>query len=130
METITDVIQKTSTFDILLRDVLQPIKPEYQNAIGSARCYWDTLTLAKQRQIYWQLREDKRHGIAIKDNPRFAIEDCTPVPTNWNGRQGINEKMKSEKMVSAKYKPSAKYGVYTLTEAQLFEMTDIKPLNY
>ena len=38
--------------------------------------------------------------------------------------------MKSEKMVSAKYKPSAKYGVYTLKEARLFEMTDIKPLNY
>ena len=130
METLSDVIDKRSSFDCLLQDILFPIKPQYADAIGSARAYWNTLTITKQRQIYWQLREDKKNGIQIKENPRFAIEDCHPVPTNWNGRHGINDMMKRTKMVSAKYKPSAKYGTYTLQEALLFEMTDIKPLNY
>ena len=130
METVTEVIQKRSSFDCLLYDILAPVKPEYKDAIGSARAYWNSLTLQRQRQIYWQLREDKRHGVAIKENPRFAIEDCHPVPNNWNGRSGINEMMKSERMVSAKYKASSKYGIYTLKEAKLFEMEDIKPLNF
>ena len=130
METLSHVIDKRSSFDYLLQDVLYPIKPQFADAIGSARSYWNTLTLARQRQIYWQLREDKRQGIPIKENPRFAIEDCHPQPTNWNGRNGINDMIKKQKMVIAKYKPSAKYGTYTLFEAKLFEMTDIKPLNF
>ncbi len=128
METIDDVIQKRSSFDILLQDVLYPIKPEYRDSIGSARAYWNTLSLTRQRQIYYTLREQKKRGEPIKENPRFAIEDCHPVPTNWNGRQGINEKMKTEKMVIAKY--SSTYGSYTLFEAWLFEMKDATAANF
>jgi hypothetical protein len=128
METIDDVLQKKDTFDILLKDVLYPIKPEYRDAIGSARSYWNTLSLARQRQIYYTLREQKRRGETIKENPRFAIEDCHPVPTNWNGRSGINDKMKTEKMVIAKY--SSSYGSYTFLEAWLFEMTNATAANF
>ena len=108
-------------------DQLSP-SPSFENVKQSFRAYWNTLTLARQRQIFYTLREQKRRGEPIKENPLFAIQDCNPRPTNWNGRQGINNLIKTEKMVIAKYQAS--YGTYTLTEAKLFEMTDIKPLNF
>ena len=129
METLSDTIAKRQSFSHLWK-LLNP-QGEYNNpqAYNTAMVYWNTLTIQRQRQIYYTLREQKRRGEPIKENPRFAIEDCTPVPTNWNGRPGINEKMKTEKMVIAKYPGSSRYGTYTLQEARLFEMTDIKPLN-
>ena len=129
METIDDTLCKRSTFDILLRDILFPVKPEFKEAIGSARIYWNTLTLERQRLIYYTLREQKRRGEAIKENPRFAIEDCHPVPVNWNGRSGINDMIKTVKMVSARYPSNGRYGIYTAQEAELFGMTEVKPLN-
>lgn len=125
MEAISETLAKSQSFGYLWK-LLSP-RPEFLDREESCRAYWNTLTLARQRQIYYTLREQKRRGEPIKENPRFAIEDCVPVPTNWNGRNGINEKMKTEKMVIAKYKAS--YGTYTLQEAQLFEMSEIKPLN-
>lgn len=101
--------------------------PSFNNCWSAFRNYWYLQTLARQRQLYWYLREQKRRGENIKENPLFAIQDCHPQPTNWNGRQGINELMKTEKMVIAKYGDT--YGTYTAFEARLFEMTDIKPLN-
>ena len=127
MESIDDVLKKRQSYDYLLKDILYPVKPEFSAYIGAARNYWNTLTLARQRQIYYTLREQKRRGEPIKENPLFAIQDCTPVPTNWNGRPGINDMMKTTKMVSAKF--GDKYGVYTAQEAQIFEMKDVKPLN-
>ena len=107
-------------------DLLSP-SFAYLNVWNSFRAYWQTLTLARQRQIYWYLREQKRRGEPIKEHPLYAIQDCNPRPTNWNGRRGVNEKIKTEKMVIAKYDGS--FGTYTLQEAKLFEMTDITPLN-
>ena len=127
METIDEVLQKKDSFDILLDRVLYPIKPEYATRIGAARAYWNTLTLARQRQIYYTLGWQKKRGEPIEENPLFAIQDCTPVPTNWNGRVGINDMIKTTKMVSAKY--GDKYGIYTAQEAAIFELKEIKPLN-
>lgn len=101
---------------------------EYVSRKDACRTLWGTLSLARQRQIYWYLREAIKRGDGIDENPYFAINNCTPQPTNWNGRQGINEMMKTEKMVIAKYNGS--YGTYTAGVARLFEMTDIKPLNF
>ena len=102
--------------------------PSFNNCWGAFRDYWLSQSIARQRQIYYTIREQKRRGEYIKENPLFAIQDCNPKPVNWNGKLGIADKMKEEKMVSAKYHGS--YGVYTSFEAVLFEMTDIKPLNY
>ena len=107
-------------------ELLTP-SPSYNNCWGAFRDYWHRQTPARQRQLYWYLREQKRHGEYIKENPLFAIQDCNPQPVNWNGRSGINKMMKTEKMVSAKYQ--GKYGTYTVGMAKLFEMTDVKPLN-
>lgn len=107
-------------------DLLAP-SPEFKNCWPAFREYWHRQTLARQRQIYYTLREQKKRGEYIKSNPLFAIQDCNPQPTNWNGRQGINEMMKTAKMVIAKYNGS--YGTYTAFEAWLFEMTDVKKAN-
>ena len=125
METLRETIQKSNSFNCLW-NLLQP-RREFQDRKEVCWNYWNTLTLARQRQIYYTLREQKRRGDPIKENPLFAIQDCTPVPTNWNGRPGINDMIKTTKMVSAKF--GDKYGVYTAQEAQIFEMKDVKPLN-
>ena len=113
------------TFECIWR-LLSP-SGEYVSRKDACRALWGALSVTKQRQIYWFLREQKRHGEFIKENPLFAIQDCNPQPVNWNGRPGINAQMKTQKMVIAKYQGS--YGTYTAGVAQLFEMTDVKPLN-
>ena len=126
METISQVIEKRDTFSHLLQ--LIPLIPvEYQDRIGSARAYWNALTIQKQRQIYYDIRQRLKRGEKVNPNPYFLIQDCHPVPTNWNGRPGLNDMMKTTKMVSARY--GEKYGIYTAKEAELFELKDIKPLN-
>lgn len=114
-----------SNFDYVW-DLLSP-SGEYISRKDACRGLWNALSLTRQRQIYWHLREAKKRGEKIDENPYFAINNCNPQPTNWNGRQGINELMKTEKMVIAKYQGS--YGTYTAGMAKLFEMTDVKPLN-
>ena len=101
--------------------------PEYRNRWEAFRDYWHRQTLARQRRLYYYIREAKKTGKPINPNPLFAIQDCNPQPTNWNGREGINRMMKTDKMVIAKYNGS--FGTYTALEAKLFEMTDVKALN-
>jgi len=126
METISQVIEKRDTFSHLLQ-LIPPIPVEYQDRIGSARAYWNALTIQKQRQIYYDIRQRLKRGEKVNPNPYFLIQDCHPVPTNWNGRPGLNDMMKTTRMVSAKY--GQKYGIYTAKEAEIFELKDIKPLN-
>ena len=119
--------QKTS-WDSLLDDVLVPIESKFADRVRRAREIWNAKPIEEQRRIYYFLREQKRSGKTIEPNPIFAIQGCHPEPTNWNGKEGINKMIKSTKMVIAKYQGS--YGTYTALEAKLFEMTDVKPLNF
>ena len=132
METINEALSKRETFHFVW-NLINPQVESYRSTESYSRCvaYWNALSLQRQRQIYWALSVQKRRGEPFKENPYYVISDCVPIPTNWNGRPGINDMIKSHtKMVSAKYKATAKYGIYTLFEAELFEMSDIKPLNY
>ena len=130
METIGECIAKRQTFGYVW-ELLNP-QGEYRNddIYRTSMSYWNSLPLQRQRQIYWALQQQKKRGEPIKAHPYYAIKDCVPLPTNWNGRSGIIDMMKTYKMVCARFKPTAKYGVYTLFEANLFEMDDIKPMNY
>lgn len=118
------IMEKTPTD--LMWDLLAP-SPIFENTKKSFRTFFCSLTVARQRQIYYTIREQKKRGVAIKENPLFAIQDCDPHPTNWNGRMGAEEMFKTTKMVSAKC--GERYGVYTAQEAQIFELKDVKPLN-
>ena len=127
VENINDALAKSQSW-LHMRNLLDTA-PKYEDRLPQAQRLWNALSLARQRQIFWYLREQKKAGKPIDPDPYIAIDSCRPYPTNWNGRSGINTMMKSDtRMVKAKFK--AAYGIYTLFEAQLFEMEDITPLNY
>ena len=117
-------MEKTS-FDYLW-ELLSP-NPGFANVKDRCETYWNTLSLQKRRQIYWCLKKMKAEGEPIKEHPLYAIQDCNPRPTNWNGKPGINEMLKKEKMVIAFY--DGRYGTFTKKEAELFEMENPRPLN-
>ena len=87
------------TFDCIWR-LLSP-SGEYVSRKDACRALWGALSVTKQRQIYWYLREAKKRGEQLDENPYFAINNCNPQPVNWNGRNGINDQMKTQKMVIA-----------------------------
>ena len=126
MESLSQVIEKKDTFQIMWNR-LNP-RAEFKDRERAARNYWNALTIERQRQIYYDIDCRLKRGEKINPNPLFAIQDSSPTPTNYNGSLGINDMMKTEKMVSARY--YEKYGIYTLKEAKIFEMEDIKPLNF
>ena len=126
METLSQVIEKKDTFQIMWNR-LNP-RPEFEDRKESCRRLWNALTIERQRQIYYDIDCRMNRGEVVEANPYFAINNSNPSPTNYNGSLGINDMIKTEKMVSAKY--YEKYGIYTLKEAKIFEMEDIKPLNF
>lgn len=100
--------------------------PDFYNVRDSCRAYWNALTLERQRLLYYYIREQKRRGISLKANPLYVIQDCNPVPTNLNGTNKALELLKANKLVIAKY--HGQWGTYSLQEANLFGMTDIKKI--
>ena len=128
METLNDVIEKR--FSDSLVAFLKLVDPERKFSInlelGKA---WNALTLTEQRKLYLYLLYRKWRGMDIFGEPYFIIKNCHPVPFNWNGQSYVNTLVKSTtRLVIAKYNGS--YGTYTLDEAKLYEMTDLKPLNF
>ena len=103
------------------------VDPENKYPYNSAIEEWYRLSLAEQRKLYLYLLYRKWRGLDIYGEPYFVIKNCHPVPFNWNGQPGINELIKSNKMVIAKY--NGAFGTYTRDEARVYGMTDIKPLN-
>lgn len=126
MESLTQVIEKRDTFNDLLK-LIPKIPDKYVDRIASARALWNAMSIDRQRQIYYTIREQLKRRESVNPNPYFLIDDCHPRPTNYNGKDGINQMMKNEKMVIAKY--DGVYGTYTALEAKIFCMTDVSPLN-
>jgi hypothetical protein len=89
---------------------------------------WNRLTLEEQRRMYLYCLYKKWRGEPFYGTPFEIISNCHPYPTNWNGKSIINRLMKENRMVRAKYDGS--YGIYTLDEARVWQMTDVKPLNF
>ena len=126
-EPLEHVILKKQSFPHLWA-LLEPDEAEYGNLKSICRRRWeDKLTYRQQQQIYWFLREKKRKGETLYENPLYAITYCYPRPYDWNGKPGIDEQFKREKMVSACYKGT--FGIYTKNVAEFFEMTNVQPLN-
>ena len=101
------------------------VDPENKYPYNSAIEEWYRLSLTEQRKLYLYLLYRKWRGLDIYGEPYFVIKNCHPVPFNWNGQSGIDELIKSNRVVIARYKGS--YGTYTYDEARLYEMTDIQP---
>lgn len=125
METLSDAIDKKMSKGLCaFLDLVDPRRRFFSDQLVSA---WNKLTLNDQRKLYLYLLYRKWRGIDIYGEPFFIICNCHPVPFNWNGRQLLNRLIKESKLVRAYYNGS--YGIYTLDEARVWQMTDVKPLN-
>ncbi len=126
METLDDVIQKKMSKSLLSFMIL--VDPEKKFGFDKPLIEaWNALTLEDQRKMYLYLLYRKWRGEGFYGTPYDIITNCHPYPTNWNGRPLINRLIKETKMVRAYYNGS--YGIYTLDEARVWQMTDVKPLN-
>lgn len=127
METIDDVIQKKMSKSLLV--LMKLVDPECKYSFDTPLIEaWNKLTLTEQRKLYLYCLYRKWRGDGFYGTPYELIKNCHPYPTNWNGKQMINRLMKEGKMVSAKF--DGAYGIYTLVEANIWQMTDITPLNF
>ncbi len=102
------------------------VDPENKYPYNSAIEEWYRLSLTEQRKLYLYLLYRKWRGLDIYGEPYFVIKNCHPAPFNWNGQSGVEELIKTKRVVIARYKGA--YGTYTNDEARLYEMTDIQPL--
>ena len=87
---------------------------------------WSRLPLDGQRKLYLFLLYRKWRGLDIFGEPYYIIRNCHPVPYNWNGWNGIEELIKSKRLVKARFNNG--WGIYTKDEANLYKMDDIEPL--
>ena len=124
-ESLSDVISKRESFTHMW--ALLAVKDKYRDLYHQCMREWNKRTYNEQRQLYWFIREKIRRGEVIHENPLYALTYIKPHPYNWNGKAGINEMLKTNKMVSAFY--DGCYGIYTRCEATIFEMTHIRSLN-
>ena len=126
METLDDVIQKKTSKSLLSFMIL--VDPEKKYGFDKPLIEaWNALTLEDQRKMYLYLLYRKWRGEGFYGTPYDIITNCHPYPTNWNGRQLLNRLIKESKLVRAYYNGS--YGIYTLDEARVWQMTHVKPLN-
>ena len=125
-ENITDVINKRFSQSLVEFKKLVDPERKYEIDLETSKA-WSRLSLNEQRKLYLYLLYRRWRGIDIYGEPFFIIKNCHPVPFNWNGNNGINSLMKDGKLVIAKHNGS--FGTYTRDEAQLYQMTDVNPLN-
>ena len=127
METIDEAL--TKRFSRSLVHLMKLIDPERRYSIdehlGKA---WDALSLQEQRRLYLYLLYRKWRGEGFYGTPYEIVKNCHPFPTNWNGRPLIERLLKECKMVTAKYQNAS--GIYTLEEARIWQLTDVKPFNF
>ena len=128
METIGDVIDKKLHKSLLC--FMKLVDPERKYGFDTALIEaWNRLTLEEQRRLYLYCLYKKWRGDKFYNSPYEIICGCKPYPTNWNGRPFINRLMKDgTRLVRAKH--HGDLGTYTLDEARVWQMTDVKPLNF
>ena len=127
METLDNVIQKQISKSLL--SFMKLVDPDKRFGFDTPLIEkWNRLTLEEQRKLYLYLLYRKWRGEPFYGTPYEIICNCHPYPTNWNGRPMINSLMKSTtKMVRAKFGGS--YGIYTLDEARVWQMTELLRCN-
>ena len=127
MESIDDALNKR--FGKSLVYLMKVIDPDRKYTINkNLGEKWDSLSLVEQRRLYLYLLYRKWRGEGFYGTPYEIVNNCHPYPTNWNGRPLINRLMKENKLVRAKYQGD--FGIYTVEEAKVWQMTDVKPLNF
>ena len=128
MEPIDDVLVKR--FGKPLVHLMKVIDPEKRFSIDKPLAdVWDALTLTEQRRLYLYCLYRKWRGEGFYGTPYEIVTYCHPYPTNWNGRPFINRLMKDgTRLVRAIH--NGDRGTFTFDEARVWQMTDVKPLNF
>ena len=118
----------TKRFSDSLVEFMKLVDPDKKFSIDlTLSKEWSRLPLVAQRKLYLFLLYRKWRGMDIFGEPYYIIRNCHPVPFNWNGQNGINELIKTNRVASAKYNGS--FGIYTYDEIKLYQMTNVQPLN-
>ena len=126
-ENIDDVMSKRMGKSLLY--LLKLIDPERKFGFDTPLIEtWNRLSLTDQRRLYLYLLYRKWRGIGFYGSPYDIVTNCHPYPTDWNGSPMVERLLKEHKMVSAKYQ--GLYGVYTVEEANVWQMTDVEPKNF
>lgn len=126
-ENIDDVMSKRMGKSLLY--LLKLIDPERKFGFDTPLIEtWNRLSLTDQRRLYLYLLYRKWRGEGFYGTPYEIVTNCHPYPTNWNGRPMINRLMRESKMVRAKHQGD--FGIYTLDESRVWQMTDVLPLNF
>ena len=128
METLSDAIDKKLSKSLFHFKGL--VDPENKHGFDTPLIdAWNRLTLEEQRRLYLYCLYRKWRGEGFYGTPYDIIANCRPYPTNWNGRPFINRLMKDgTRLVRARH--NGDLGTFTLDEARVWQMTDIKPLNF
>lgn len=125
METISDVIDKKGS----IKHFWKIVDPENKYAYETCIDAWYRMDLNAQRRLYLYCLYKKWRGEPFYGTPYDIVANCHPYPTNWNGRPFINRLMKDgTRLVRAKH--HGDLGTFTLDEARVWQMTDVKPLNF
>ena len=128
IESINDVLEKKFKKSLLcfMKLVDPDCKYSFDTPLIEA---WNRLDLTEQRRLYLYLLYRKWQGHKFYNTPYNIITYCHPYPTNWNGMLYLETLMRSTtRMVKARFNGS--YGIYTLDEAQVWNMTEIEPRNF
>ena len=96
----------------------------------ACRRLWDGFDIDKQREIYRTIRDKKRAGELVSENPWYAIDDNShqPLaePKDYNGSREFEQMVKTGTLVTANH--NGKIGIYSETDAVAFKMSIIKHL--
>ena len=126
IESLSDVLDKK--FNKSLLAFMKLVDPKRKYGFETPLIdVWNRLTLTEQRRMYLYLLYRKWRGEGFYGTPYEIITNCHPYPTNWNGKPMLNRLVKETKMVMAFYNGS--YGIYTYDEANVWEMTNLRPIN-
>ena len=125
-EPLEHVLKKRDSFAIWW-EMMAPDEKKFGDLYTICMRRWNNLSYREQQRMYWYMNEKKNRGETLYENPLFALTYTKPHPYNWNGKEGIQTMMKTKKMVCAFY--DGHFGIYTLCESTIFEMTHITPLN-
>ena len=98
------------------------------------RTYWSTLTPQQQQQVFTTINEKLQKDLFVHYDPVRAIKENlrrykpAATPTNYNGASNIDEMLRTHKMVTATYNGTG--GIFTLEDAQTFQLPNVKPFNF
>ena len=112
VESLDSALAKRDSFAHMWK-LLAP-KDVYRDLYYPCMRFWNKLSHRAQQRMYWFIRDKKRRGEKVYNNPLYALMYITPHPYDCNGRTDIDDILKKCKMVSAYY--NGKFGILRVSK--------------